>query len=307
MSINRSNFFTGDRNFFYYVWLQSREVYTSNQLLTRARKANFSSQRDFGRAVAAKLGESISVNYAQKKASLWESGNLIPTPNEMWAISEILNVPPRELEESFSPGVLPFSAADLIRSLARSSEQGLIASCFPGRVRARLLEEDEDALRQAIQGTVSVAIFFPFPLESLTAAGAEYAQALTNNHREVWRSIVKFWKIIRSFSPDSAGTKVRLYRPRDTGGANVLLPPMFYRPTLLCDRRNGITKVDLYTWTQGDEHDGFYRIGGRSLEDSEFQAEAWELFFGGIFSHWSKRGDLPECDEYWQSYIDQSE
>lgn len=283
------------------------EAYTPNQLLARTRKANFSSQREFGQAVAVRLSESITANYAQKKASLWESGGLVPTQREMQAISELLNLPLSELNESFSTGAIPFSAADLIRNLAKSSGQGLIASCFGGRVRARLLEEDEDALRAAIQGTLSVAIFFPASLHSVTTASPQYADAFANNHREVWRTVVRYWRLLRSFCQNPRSTKVMLYRPRHTVTANILLPPMFYRPALLCERVNGITKVDLYTWTQGSEHDGFYRIGGRSLEESDFQAEAWELFFGEIFNNWSKTGTLPEADAYWESYTDQSD
>ena len=86
---------------------------------------------------------SISANYAQKKASLWESGQLVPTHVEMQVMSELLGVELKELEESFS-GIVPAAAPDLIRSLAGSPGQSLIASCFTGRVR-RPLQDVEDA------------------------------------------------------------------------------------------------------------------------------------------------------------------
>jgi hypothetical protein len=253
------------------------------------------------------LSGPISIGYAQKKASLWESGQLRPTRQEMEVMSELLQLPFKELEESFSTGVLPFSTADFVRALARSSGKGLIASCFAGRVRARLLDEDEEALREAVRANVSVAIFFPFPLDSVAGAKAKYAQPLTNHHREAWRTVVKFWKILRSFVQDSAQGQVKLYHPRLAGGANVLFPPIFHRPTLLCERVNGRTKVDFYTWTQGSENDGFYKIGGRSLEDSEAQAEAWELFFGDVYDQWNETGELPDGDSYWLAYTGQSE
>lgn len=278
----------------------------SNHLLTRARKANFQSQREFGKAVAEKLNDSISMYYAQKKASLWESGELMPTPREMHTMSEILYLPLKDLEESFS-GVLPFSPADLIRALAKTSGEGLIASCFTGRVKSEPFEEDADALREAVNAKVSVAIFFPFPLESIAAAKQEYAAGLTNNHRVAWRTAVKFWKALRSLCENSELAQVKLYRPKLEGGANVLFPPIFHRSTLLCERENGRTKVELYTWTQGKESDGFYKISGRSLEDTESQAEAWELFFGDVFDQWSETGMLPEGDLYWQAYNGQSE
>ena len=278
----------------------------SNHLLTRTRKASFPSQREFGKAVAEKLNDTISMNYAQKKASLWESGQLTPTPREMQAMSELLCLPLKELEDSFS-GILPFSTADLIRNLAKTSGEGLIASCFTGRVKSRLLEEDEDALREAVNAKVSVAIFFPFPLESIAAAKQEYSAGLSNNHRVAWRTVVNFWKALRSLCENSELAQVKLYRPRLVGGGNVLFPPIFHRSTLLCERTNGRTKVELYTWTQGKESDGFYRINDRSLEDSESQAGAWELFFGDVFDQWSETGKLIESDLYWQAYNGQSE
>ncbi|MHB1865539.1 MAG: hypothetical protein ACYCPS_05295 [Candidatus Saccharimonadales bacterium] len=246
------------------------------------------------------------MNYAQKKASLWESGQLIPTPREMQAMSELLYLSLKELEESFS-GVLPYSTADLIRNLAKTSGEGLIASCFTGRVKSKMLEEDEDALREAVNAKVSVAIFFPFPLESIAAVKQEYSAGLTNNHQVAWRTVVKFWKALRSFCENPESAKVKLYRPKLEGGANVLFPPIFHRSTLLCERTNGRTKAELYSWTQGEESDGFYRISGRSLENSEDQAAAWELFFGDVFDQWSETGKLAEGDLYWQAYNGQSE
>lgn len=277
-------------------------------VLARARKGRFSSQREFGLAVASKLqgtepAYSIKDGYAQKKASLWEAGQLKPTVDEMNAMSELLGISIQELQESFSTGVLPSAASDLFRFLAKAPGQGLIASCFAGRVRPKLFQEDEEALREAIKGKVTMAIFFPFPLASALSAQNEYSDALTSQYRHVWRTVVKFWKMLRSLD-DSAQSAVKLYRPRTVdGGANVLFPPMFHRATLLCERDRGRTKSALYTWTQGTESDGFYRVEGRSLEDSQQQAEAWELFFGNVYDRWNETGELPDDgDSYWQTY-----
>ena len=273
-----------------------------NELLIRARKeSEFSTQRELGTAVATHLhGDKISANYAQKKVSLWESLQLIPTPQEMEVISELLKLPIKELKESFS-GVLPFSTADLIRGLSGTGGEALIASCFTGRVRVSLLEEDEEALREAINHRVSIAIFFPFTAHSGSSAKPEYAEGLTAHHREAWRSIVKFWKVLRSLGEESV-QRVKLFRPRLETGANVLFPPIFHRPTLVCERAMGRTTIDLYTWTQEPNLDGFYRITGRSLESTEVQAEAWELFYGDVFAHWAESGELADGDSYWQAY-----
>jgi hypothetical protein len=298
-----NGFFTSRRNFCYPRCFK-RGALTSNPVLTRARKAAFASQRDFGKAVAESLKEVISDSYAQKKASLWESGNLTPTREEMVAMSELLRLPLKDLQESFS-GVLPYSTADLVRNLAKTQGEGLIAGCFAGRVRPRLLEEDEHALREAITSNVSMALFFPFPLDAGISTH-EYAEDFTSNYREVWRTVVKFWKILRSFGKEGNPAKVRLYRPKTTG-PNMVFPPMFHRPTLLCERVNGTTKIDLLTWTQGSDNDGFYKIGGRSIETGETQMEAWELYFGGVLEHWSETGELPEGDSYWQAHSTQSD
>jgi hypothetical protein len=89
--------------------------------------------------------------------------------------------------------------------------------------------------------------------------------------------------------------------------ANLLFPPIFHRPTFLCEQANGRNKVNLYSWTQGSEYDGFFGIGGRSLEDSELQAEAWELYFGAVFEQWSETDELSEGDAYWRAYGGQGE
>lgn len=256
-------------------------------------------------AVAKKIGDEITTTYAQKKVSLWESLQLVPTPDEMQAISNLLKMPLKELKESFA-GILPFSTADFIRGLARSPNRVLIASCFAGRVRSQLLDEDEAALREAFNGNVSLAMFFPFTLESATTAKPQYAEGLSSNHRQVWHSLVRLQRILRSFG-EAVTHRVKLYRPRLAVGANVLFPPIFHRPTLLCERANGRTKMSLYSWTQSSEYDGFYGIGGRSLEDSELQAEAWELYFGDVFNQWNATGELTDGDAYWCAYTERSE
>ena len=220
-------------------------------------------------------------------------------------MSDLLKLPLRDLEESFSTGVLPSAVADLLGALARSPGEGLVAICAAGRVRTKLFPEDEEALMDALNHKVSLAIFFPFPLDS-TFTG-EYAAALTHQHREVWRTVVKFWKMLRALTKEPRRTqRIKLYQPR-AASANMLFPPMFHRPTLLCERVAGRTNVDLYSWTQGNENDGFYRIGGRSIEDTDVQAEAWELYFGGIYEQWNETGDLPDGDSYWQAYTGQTE
>jgi hypothetical protein len=283
-----------------------RSWVTPNQLLTRARKASYASQRDFATAVAEKLGLEISPGYAQKKGSLWESGHLIPTPEELQVISRLLDVPHKELEESFS-GALPYSTVDVVGRLTRTQGQGLIAACFAGRVRPKLFEEDQKALREAITRNVWIAMFFPFPLIAASPAKHAYADDFVSNYREVWRTVVKFWKLLRSFATDAESAKVKLYRPKNTQEQNVIFPPMFHRPTLVCERVHGTTAVDLFAWTQGSEHDGFYPIKGRSIEDTPTQAQAWELYFGGVYERWNETGELPDGDGYWQLYSGQTE
>ena len=141
----------------------------------------------------------LSVSYAQKKASLWESGQLIPTKDELLAMSDLLKLPLRELEESFSTGVLPSAVADLLGALARSPGDGLVAICAAGRVRTKLFPEDEEALMDALNHKVSLAIFFPFPLDS-TFTG-QYAAALTHQQRSLGLLTVRLPRCTRSMRP----------------------------------------------------------------------------------------------------------
>lgn len=279
-----------------------------NSFLIRARKAAFASQKDFGLAVLEKVpnGKAKNENYAQKKASLWESGKLAPDKAELQAMQALLGVELRELEESFSTGVLPSSAADLIRAYPQSSAQALIASCFAGRVRSSLFQEDEEALREAILKGLCIAIFFPFTCDPISPAQGKYAEALMHRNREVWRSVLKYWRMLRSFGEDGSRSTIKLYRPI-VRGANVMFPPIFHRSTLLCERIDGRTKVKHFTWAQTSESDAFFTTGTRTLEDNDYQMESWELFFGDIFDHWNETGELLEGDSYWKAYDAQSE
>jgi hypothetical protein len=286
----------------------------ANEVLVRVRKASGSTQLEFGKAVANALRKrfpdkkqySISDSYAQKKASLWESGQLIPTVEEFDAISDVTKLPTSDLKASFSVGAIASSAADQFRALAASSGQGLIASCFAGKVRQKLFPEDEEALTEALNDKVSMAIFFPFVLTSSAPARTEFVAELTAQHMAVWRTVVKFWRMLRNLAGESNRCKVMLYRPRIVGGANVLFPPMFHRSTLFCERERGRTKIDLFTWTQGEESDGLFGVGERSVERRDDHIEAWELFFGDIFEHWCEIGELKESDSYWEAYSEPS-
>jgi hypothetical protein len=136
-----------------------------NTLLIRARKsAGFTTQRDLGRAVFSKLPMPAKDAYAQKKVSLWESGQAKPATEEIRVLAELLGLGFTELEVFFA-AVLPLSAADTISALAKSGNPCLIASCFGGKTRDTTLGEMQDAFREALNGNVSVAIFFPYPLD----------------------------------------------------------------------------------------------------------------------------------------------
>ena len=223
----------------------------------------------------------------------------------MEVISVLLDVDQKELEASFSTGITPGAAVDLIRELASAPGQKLIASCFTGRVRIPL-QDDRDALQEAVRAGVSVAIFFPFPRRSSSPANPEYAEGLTNQHHEAWRTILEYWNWLRRFSEEQGPPSVRLYRPV-VESSNVLFTPQFHRIALFCERNEGVTKIDLYTWTQEEKRDGFYTISGRSLEPTDIQIDRWKLFFGDVLERWNERGDLPEGDSYWKAYSGQSE
>jgi hypothetical protein len=60
-----------------------------------------------------------------------------------------------------------------------------------------------------------MTMFFPFTLESATTAKREYAEGLRSNHRHVWRSLVRFLRVLRTFGEES-DHRVKLYRPRLT-------------------------------------------------------------------------------------------
>src|SRR5438270_3817151 len=91
-------------------------------------------QRDLGLDMASTMGVQLSDKYAQKKISLWESGQGRPNKDEIAALAQVLDRSEDEIESWFAK--TPASAEELFNQLASSRSPSLLVACYSGKPRA---------------------------------------------------------------------------------------------------------------------------------------------------------------------------
>src|SRR5579884_2098425 len=116
-------------------------------------------QRDLGMRMAAVMGIEMTPNYAQKKVSLWESGQGRPNSEEVTALAEVLKRSESEIESWFAK--IPSSAEELFDQLAESKSPSLLVACYSGKPRATVDEGARRSLISALQANTSFAMVFP--------------------------------------------------------------------------------------------------------------------------------------------------
>ena len=277
-----------------------------NEFLIRRRKDLGLHQKDLGKRLGIE-----KEGYAQRKVSLWESLQAKPSDAELEILATVLNCDKVALTESFSGQALPMDPASLIQPL-RSSSPALIATCAGSQTRSKLLEEVQDQLVPALDGNVSLAIFFPYPLKVAGTGDSTAIVGVAGLYVQAWTTLLNFYVGLKSrLSEEAAAERIALYRPKATVNqpANILVPPMLRRSTLTFHRVGKDLRRSLYVWTQSDQRDRFYEMEVTSpdildQQNLENQLNAWEWYFGDIVSHWKTGSTLISQDAYWSKFSD---
>jgi hypothetical protein len=262
-------------------------------------------QKELGLKVALlTTGRSISDQYAQKKVSLWESGTSRPTPQEMVALSEILRRPESEIDGWF--GRTPSSAEELFTQLAESQLPSLIVSCYSGKPRLTNDPRAGAALIAGLKANVFLAMIFPYPsdFEEPDQPDDDF-ERLRHFYKDVWYAVEEHFKQLSMDLPPEKRERIKLYRPKLKGKANILFPPVGnsrFTEVLQFISEAQLART-LYSWVETEQGDGFYRIGSFASGDIHAsQLEIWESYFGLVTKTWTRTQSLPDTATNWERY-----
>jgi transcriptional regulator with XRE-family HTH domain len=277
----------------------------SNKLLI-ARNALSLTQKELGLKVALlTTGKSISDQYAQKKVSLWESGTSRPTPQEMAALSEILRRPESEIDAWF--GRAPSSAEELFTQLADSQLPSLIVSCYSGKPRLTNDPRAWSALIAGLKANVFLAMIFPYPadFEEPDQPDDDF-ERLRHFYKDVWYAVEQHFRQLSMDLPPEKRERIKLYRPKLKGKANVLFPPVGnsrFTEVLQFTSETQLART-LYSWVETEQGDGFYRIGSFASGDIHAsQLAVWDSYFGFVTKTWTRAQSLPaDTATNWERY-----
>jgi hypothetical protein len=260
-------------------------------------------QRDLGMRMAAVMGIEMTPNYAQKKVSLWESGQGRPNSEEVTALAEVLKRSESEIESWFAK--IPSSAEELFDQLAESKSPSLLVACYSGKPRATVDEGARRSLISALQANTSFAMVFPYALEIEDNAD-EDAETLLHFYKDVWFEVKALWELLySSVQPDRREKNLKLYRPAVSGKANIFSPPIGNSrfTEVIQVPTSGQPSRTLHSWVEA-EREGLYRIGTFTSRDvHDRMLRVWDAYFGAITRTWIESGNLPIELKRWQVYL----
>ncbi|HXM61144.1 MAG TPA: hypothetical protein VN950_09815 [Terriglobales bacterium] len=235
-----------------------------------------------------------SDRYLQKKVSYWESGHAKPNKDEILILSELLQIDGEELERWFA--LVPLGAESVFRKLADSSQPSLVAACYSGRPKATTDEGVLEALMDGLGGQVSLAMYYPYPLEFDAALRNEVQAELFERYANVWASVCQHYKNLSKRIPAKKRRhRIALYVPNVTAGrSHTLVPPSSIRHTLVLKRgKHSEMSRMLYVWVETDKIDGLHQ---RSAPE---QQDWWQAYFGEPIRHWKETAQLSQGGKFW--------
>jgi hypothetical protein len=273
--------------------------------LAGARSELSLTQKELGLKVAKlATGKDISEQYAQKKVSLWESGTSRPTPQETAALGRILSRSESEIESWF--GRAPSSGEELFVQLADSQFPSLIVSCYSGKPRLANDTNAREALIAGLKANVCLAMIFPYPadFEDSDPADDDF-ERLRHFYKDVWYAVEARLKKLSMGLPPERRDRIKLYRPKLKGKANVLFPPVGnsrFTEVIELTSENLLAKT-LYSWVESEQGEAFYRIGSIAAgEIYASQLAVWDSYFGQITKPWAQSQSLPDTATKWERY-----
>jgi transcriptional regulator with XRE-family HTH domain len=264
------------------------------------RKAKNLSQQDLGKAISQRLNRSIGDTYAQKKIARFEAGTSAPTPDELKAMAEVLDVDLEELR-------LAIAARTPIDGPSRMEELGvtgpsLMAICILSRPRPQTLTDSFQAVKETIaKGNFSMAVFLPYPGVVKLPAASDHINNLVGYYAHIRKSLLEANLLFMNALGPELAKSIALYVPREEIVTSLLIPPVFrqFALTVKPTEPNGAIAKTLEIWTPGVDGDVSRPMRATGVFSIEQQVDAWESFFGEVIPHWLATRSFISEDGYW--------
>lgn len=263
--------------------------------LVGLRKQRRMSQAELGSKLRDSLitrGITLKHTYAEKKISMFESGVAQPSISELEALAEILKVDQKELSAAFSKA--PVGGPDFFRRITNpNGPWTLIAALYGGRLRITGDDDFNQAILEALQTNVFMAMYCPYPDPRLLDVNSseESLMQLSHYYSSTRLYALNRYKTLKDQLPHELKHRLILLEPNIKPGLSisVFMPPFDQRRTLMIQSlENGTFQPSMYTWIETAGTEAFYRVGTFSTVDFDEQHHAWEAYFGAPIKVWKK-------------------
>jgi|SRR5579862_8801275 len=251
--------------------------------------------------LAVKLG--MKAEYGQKRISMWERGDALPSDQELEELARLYKVTPEQIRDSFADPSAgsAFQLADHIASLSRPA---LFAICYSGAPRIMLDSMLRQKFVRAASKFLSFAMFVPYP--SIREATTDSnSLLLTAFYTRVWGSVLAMREVVKAES--TRRNAVGVYGPRVQDGAKQYPAPFSSRYALLLESTSDEKTFEksLYLTIETPKSKRVDLIGTARDETVLDQINCWEAFFGPVIRTWQKELKLPTGDcGRWQYVAD---
>ena len=270
----------------------------STSFLVTLRTRKGISQTELGRKVFSKLEKDSNVkneSYLQKKVSMWELGNASPTPEELVALSEVLEVPLEELRSSFDPRT-PFLATDVFNRLANSKYPSIAMICYSGTPVAPAYPELFATVQAALNGNMCLAMFVPYPDKINIPKLSSRKMFLQSFYPLVETSVLAYRDSLRRGISEEKKSNVAVFIPNEEQ-SKIILPPFSSRYALITESLpNEQTSKTLYLWVDTKDSSKFEEIGTIAYHPMLSQFQQWEAYYDEVLSFWEKEKKFPSTN-----------
>lgn len=268
-------------------------------LLANLRKEKGWSQTELGQKIFTRLNKGnkkSSGSYAQKRVSMWESGDASPTSEELKALSEELDVPPEKLKSSIDPRT-PFPATEVFNHLATTESHSIAAICYSGTPVAQAYKDLFASVQSALDRNMFLAMFVPYPEgTTLSKNLSTRKKVLESFYKTVRDSVEVYRDSLRSGIAKEKKANVAVFVPREEN-SNIIIPPFLSRYALITEGfpDNQISKT-LYLWLDTKDSAKFEKISTIAYYPMLSQFQQWEGYYDEVLSFWEEQKRLPSTD-----------
>lgn len=274
----------------------SRKNFPHSQALALLRKARDLTQAELGAAVLEALDKTASSKgYAQKLVSLWERGEIRPSPEQIKALSVILRTDEATIQqgiskESSTPAIDLFNQ---LRDLQTAGGSSLLLACFSSPPKASVDPDTFNAVAEALVAGVAFALVVPYPASVRSINTSPVTELLESYYRTV-RAQVEIYcrELVAKVGPE-AGARVAVFVPNRASAASesALFPPHQERTVLVIRNLENLPsrsekEKELYLWVKTSEIDALKPAAEEPPDALLSHLKLWESYFREIIDIW---------------------